>query len=241
MMQELYSGLNKKNDSKALVLFSSGLDSVYNLLKTKKEFKQVTALFFDYGQKAASQEYIHVKKICSKIKTDLIRIDLPWYKELNSSLLNFSSRVAKFADAHEADLSKSVSEWVPNRNGVFVSIAGAVAESNNIGTIVIGLNKEEAERYPDNSKDFLEKSKSVLQISTLSKPTLVSFSIDMDKQQIVSELYPLMKEFLLSPNFVWSCYESFEKMCGSCESCVRLKRAVSKNMVENEWKELFLK
>lgn len=240
-MQELSSELNKNNGSKALVLFSSGLDSLYNLLRAKKEFKQVTALFFDYGQKATSQEYIHVKKTCSKIKIDLIRIDLPWYKELNSSLTDFSVKITTFNNANEADLNKKVSEWVPNRNGVFVSVAGAVAESNNIETIVIGINKEEAVRYPDNSKTFLERSEALLQVSTLSKPSLISFSADMEKQQIVQELLPLMEEFLLSPDLVWSCYESFEKMCGSCESCVRLKRAVHNNKTEQEWKGLFLK
>ena len=240
-MQELSSEQNKNNGPKALVLFSSGLDSLYNLLKAKKEFKQVTALFFDYGQKAASQEYIHVKKTCSKIKVDLIRIDLPWYRELGSSLIDFSLKVTKFNNANEADLNKKVAEWVPNRNGVFVNVAGAVAESNNIENIVIGINKEEAGRYPDNSSTFLERAESLLQISTLSKPKLVSFSTDMDKQQIVKELVILMDEFLLSPDLVWSCYESFEKMCGSCESCVRLKRAVLNNKTEQEWKGLFLK
>ena len=240
-MQELSLETKRNSDSKALVLFSSGLDSVYNLLRAKKEFKQVTALFFDYGQKAASQEYIHVKKICSSIDIEFIRIDLPWYRDLSSSLTNFSLKIAKFKNAEEADKSKLISEWVPNRNGVFVSIAGAVAESNGLDAIVIGVNKEEALRYPDNSEEFLKNSELVLKTSTMSKPRLLSFSLEMDKQGIVNQLLPLMKELNLTPKFIWSCYESFEKMCGSCESCVRLKRAVYNNKTEQEWKGLFLK
>ncbi|MCX6112100.1 MAG: 7-cyano-7-deazaguanine synthase, partial [Proteobacteria bacterium] len=63
--------------SKALVLCSSGLDSVYNLVKAKKDFLKTAVVFFDYSQKAAAQEYVHVKKLCEALDLDFIKIDLP--------------------------------------------------------------------------------------------------------------------------------------------------------------------
>jgi len=233
--------LIKNRSQKALVLCSSGLDSVYNLLMAKKEFKNVAVLFFDYGQKAAPQEYIRVKKLCSRLDLELIRVDLPWYKDLGSSLLDHKLKVTNYKSTTDADKDTKVNEWVPNRNGVFVSVAGAIAESGRFGTIVIGINKEEASRYPDNSPEFLDRSNKLFEVSTLEHPELYSFSALMDKQQILNSLVPLMRENGLTPDLVWSCYESFEKMCGSCESCVRLKGAVHKNGMENEWKGLFLK
>lgn len=239
--RELSTDLSKDKTSKALVLCSSGLDSVYNLLMSKKEFKGLSVLFFDYGQKAAPQEYIRVKKLCSKLDLELIRVDLPWYRELGSSLLDHSTRVTKYTSTAEADRDVKVNEWVPNRNGVFVNIAGAIAESGGFGAIVIGINKEEASRYPDNSAEFLELCDKLLGVSTLKHPRLHSFSSLLDKKDILRELQPLMRESSISPELIWSCYESFEKMCGSCESCVRLKDAVHKNGMESEWKGLFLK
>ena len=226
---------------KALVLCSAGIDSVYNLLKAKKELKQVGALLFSYGQKAQVQEYSHVKKICSKLGIKLIKIDLSWYKGLNSALLDDSIKIQKYKNAKSADKSDTILEWVPNRNGVFVNIAAAIAESSGVKEIIVGINKEEASRYPDNSKMFLNRMNEGFKMSTLMHPRLRSYSLELNKVEILKELAPLMKATGIGPKYMWSCYENFEKMCGSCESCVRLKGAISKNKMECEWKGLFLR
>ncbi len=231
----------KPEPLKALVLCSSGLDSVYNLLLAKKKYDKVCVLFFDYGQKAAPHEYVRVKKLSSILSLELMRIDLPWYRGLSSTLLDYSRKITEYKDKIQADKDKKINEWVPNRNGVFVNIAAAVAESEHYDVIVIGVNKEEALRYPDNSVKFLQGSEELLKLSTLSHPKLHSFSAELDKKNILKDLHPLMKEYNLPIQLVWSCYESFEKMCGTCESCVRLKGALKDNGMESEWKGLFLK
>lgn len=232
----------KKNNNKALVLYSSGMDSTYNLLLAKKKFESVKVLFFDYGQKAFSQEYIRVKKLCKILGLVFIKIDLPWCRELDSSLLSIDKKVTTYSSMQKLNkVVSAIPEWVPNRNAVFVNIAGAIAESKGIGSIVIGINKEEASRYPDNSESFIDAVNVLFEHSTLTKPKLVSFSTTMNKSDIIKELLVLIKEYEIGLEYIWSCYNSYEKMCGSCESCLRFIDALSLNIKGEEWKELFLR
>ncbi|MFH1223504.1 MAG: 7-cyano-7-deazaguanine synthase [Pseudomonadota bacterium] len=250
------AGAGAKGAGKALVLCSAGLDSTYNLLRARTDFKEVQALFVDYSHKAASQEYLRVKRLCMALKLHFIKIDLPWYRTLNSSLTSSARPVSQFgsfetisspsitgagAPAGTPGAAQKPSEWVPNRNAVFVNAAAAVAESGGFDTIVIGINKEEAERYPDNTAEFIHRANSLLELSTLTKPRVMSYSADMAKPAIFAHLQPLLKEFNLGKEYIWSCYSSYEKMCGYCESCLRLKHAIRENQKETEWQELFLK
>lgn len=240
MMQERSSGSTKKG-TKALVLFSAGLDSTYNLLKAKKEFGNVTALFFDYGQKSSPQEYVHVKRVCDKIDAEFIKIDLLWFKTLESSLLSHGVKPSSFNSLKDIPKEGKPAEWVPNRNGVLVNIAAAVAESKGFDVIVIGVNLEEAGRYPDNTVEFVERANNLFEYSTFCRPKLMSFSSNMVKTDILGEILGLMEEYNLSKEYIWSCYDSYEKMCGRCESCLRLKNALRAHGRDGEWKELFLR
>lgn len=242
-MQEQSSAVKgcDPTNSKALVLCSSGLDSTYNLLRSKKEFQKVTAVFFDYSQKSSPQEYIHVKKLCQALNVDFIKIDLPWYRVLGSSLISRTQEITRFSSADEADKAGTPPEWVPNRNGVFINAAAAVAESGGYGTIIIGINKEEATRYPDNTAQFLKKGEEFFRSSTLTHPKLISYTVDMMKDQIFTELMELAGQLGIKniKEYIWSCYDSYEKMCGKCESCLRLKRVIKEHRQENEWKDRF--
>jgi len=240
-MQALPIELAKK--SKALVLCSSGLDSVYNLIKAKNDFLKISVVFFDYSQKAEPQEYVHVKKLCEALKLDFIKIDLPWYRGIHSSLLSKNLQITKFSSVNEADESGKPAEWVPNRNGVFVNAAAAVAESRGYNFILIGINKEEAGRYPDNTAEFMERSNKLFELSTLNHARLLSYSVDMMKNDIFSELLELSAAMGIKniQEYIWSCYDSYEKMCGVCESCLRLKRVIKEHRQESEWKDRFLR
>ena len=239
-MQERSLGSTKR-DIKALVLFSAGLDSTYNLLKAKKDFGNTTVLFFDYGQKSAPQEYVHVKRVCEKLDSEFIKIDLLWFKNLESSLLSHGIKPSSYNSLKEIPLEGKPAEWVPNRNGVFVNVAAAVAESKGFDVIVVGINFEEAGRYPDNTVEFVERANDLFEYSTFSRPKLLSFSSNMVKKEILGEILDLMEEYNLSKEYIWSCYDSYEKMCGRCESCLRLKNALLANGRDGEWKELFLR
>jgi 7-cyano-7-deazaguanine synthase len=105
---------------------------------------------------------------------------------------------------------------------VFVNVAAAYAESYGCDTVVTGFNREEAEEFPDNSREFVERANAALAFSTRNAVRVESFTVDLDKRAIVR----MGLELKAPLSIVWSCYRSGPKMCGDCASCARLRSAI---------------
>jgi 7-cyano-7-deazaguanine synthase len=216
----------KSDDSreKAVALVSGGLDSTVALAMSREEYRIEECLFFDYGQRASAEEYGSVKALARHYDLGLMRIELPWLERVSRSAL-IRGR-GEPPDAHQAfidDVSHARSVWIENRNGVFVSIAAAVAASNGWGIVITGFNAEEAETFPDNSRQFVESVNSYLALGTSRRVEVVSPTIRMTKRDIAREGIRLGIPW----HVIWSCYRGGALMCGRCGSCARLKRAVA--------------
>lgn len=210
---------------KSIVLLSGGLDSLVNLAKALLETKVIFNLIFDYGQKSSLREISAARKI-SKYYNILIKtIKLP-RMEGSSALTCKGLKIPKFAksDLDNSCKIRKASEkvWVANRNGVFINVAAHFAESHGVDLIITGFNKEEAQNYPDNSIQFVKAVNKSLSYSTKNKVKIKSFTQNLNKTEIVK----LGKKLSIPWQYIWSCYEGGRRMCGRCESCQRLKRAV---------------
>ena len=129
-------------NNKSIILLSGGLDSLVSLGVCKTEYNVELALTFDYGQKAANSEISTSKKICDyyNIKHKVIQLD--WLKEITHTALVSDKELPEGID-NPIESAKAV--WVPNRNGLFLNIAGSFADSENYTHIILGANKEEGE------------------------------------------------------------------------------------------------
>jgi 7-cyano-7-deazaguanine synthase len=105
-----------------------------------------------------------------------------------------------------------------------VNVAAAYAESLGAGEVVAGFNREEARTFPDNSAAFMRRATAALALSTRSGVRLVSPTARLTKTGIVR----LGMRLGAPLGSVWSCYEGGTRMCGSCESCARLVRALDR-------------
>jgi len=187
------------------------------------------ALVFDYGQRSAIREIEYAKKISEHFGFELEVVDLGWLAGITrTSLVNTASDVPEMSMekiSEEADLSICVesakSVWVPNRNGVMINIAASFAESMGLDNVIVGFNKEEAVTFPDNSQDFIDAIDNSLSYSTLNKVKVMSPLIGLDKKEIVSKAMEVNAPL----EFSWSCYHGEDIPCGTCESCMRRKRA----------------
>ena len=224
---------------KSIVLLSSGLDSVVSLAKAKEEYNITLALTFDYGQKAVEHEINSAKEISKiyNIKHKIIKLD--WLDEISNSALN---RIGNIPNINENNLDNKTitkktaeSVWVPNRNGLFINIAGAFADAKGYTHIIIGANKEEGETFKDNSKIFINAVNKSLENSTQNKVEVYAPLIDLSKTEIVKKGIELNIPF----NKIYSCYNGGNKHCGQCESCSRLKRALQVNNKYDIIKEIF--
>lgn len=210
---------------KSVVLLSGGLDSTVNLFEAMHSLDVVQVLTFDYGQRAAQAEIRVSQKLCRLHKLNHEVIALPFLKKLGSSSLTKDSvdvplHVA--LDSNSETQASALKVWVPNRNGIFLNIAAAYAESLDAKFIVPGFNLEEAETFPDNSEAFCEAVDQSLSFSTQNKVTVHCFTAGLVKSQIVKRA----KELNVPLHEVWPCYFTGDKPCGQCESCQRFLRAL---------------
>lgn len=209
----------------AVVSFSSGLDSSVCFYWALKKYEKVSALFFNYGQKALEKEREFTKLICDRHKVSLKEIDITFLSDYSDSALNSNLKEVPTdsvdIESKEKSIDSAKSVWVPNRNGVFISVCASFAEAKGALDVILGFNKEEAETFPDNSETYIEKANDALIYSTQARVKVISPTISLNKR----EIYLKAKELGVDFNYVWSCYFSNEKHCGECESCKRYERA----------------
>lgn len=218
--------------SKGIILLSGGLDSLVSLGLGMQKYGISLALTFDYGQKALEQEISTSKNICDYYKIEQKVIKLDWLKNVTHTALVEDKELPEGIDNPE-DSAKSV--WVPNRNGLFLNIAGSFADGNDYDYIIIGANKEEGQTFPDNTQEFIDSVNAEFEFSTQKHPKVVAPLINYDKNDIVKQAI----EHNIPLEFVRSCYSNGKKHCGKCESCTRLKNALIANGDTHYIKELF--
>ncbi|VVB56000.1 7-cyano-7-deazaguanine synthase [uncultured archaeon] len=209
---------------KSIVLFSSGLDSTVAFKEAYDISNEILCVTFDYGQKAREKEISFAKTICERYKAGHIVIELPWYRTFRGALTG-GGALPEISE-HELDdkeITKKSAEivWVPARNVVFLSIGAALAENYQYDTIVTGFDVEEAATFPDNTIEFVKRFNKMLELGTLTKTSVYAPLISMNKSDIVKRGLEIGAPLEWS----WSCYNGSEKPCGTCESCLRRKRA----------------
>ena len=213
---------------KSLVLLSGGLDSSVNLHLAIRKFDVVLALTFDYEQVAAKNEIQVSKRICEKYQIKHEIISLKFFKDISKSGLH-SSQIPVQSEISISDLEQSKKSadqvWVPNRNGVFLNVAAAIAEGLDIRYVIPGFNKEEAQTFPDNSENFLSALNDSFYFSTRGKVKVQCLTTQLTKTEIVAEAKRSDFDF----SMIWPCYKNLANWCGECESCLRTKNAFSKN------------
>jgi len=221
---------------RAIACLSGGLDSsVAMAMAISAGWKVVRAVTFDYGQRAKEREQRAAAKLASHYGVGHQLIALPWFKELvqGGGLINrkhpLPTPAAKQLSEMEFSKTSAKAVWVPNRNGVMIEIAAGIAEDLGASAVLVGFNREEAATFPDNSKAYVEALSKALSFSTSNQVKLLSPTLSLDKVEIVNEA----RRLSLPLEHLWSCYEGEEQMCGVCESCMRLKRALAAHGVLN--------
>ena len=214
---------------KSIILLSGGLDSAANLAFAHHFDAPNLALTVDYGQRAVTQEIHAAKDLANYYEIAHQVLDLKWLGSLGTSALTSSEIEIPKMESNDLDDLKvtektAKSVWVPNRNGLLINAAAAIAEAKSIPQVVVGFNKEEAATFPDNSSQFLGVITLSLKYSTRNGVKVACYTDGMVKKEIVQAIRKLPKKFPFEK--VWSCYHGGEKMCGECESCKRFYRAI---------------
>lgn len=201
---------------KALCIISGGMDSTLCAYLAKKQGYEIIALHFDYAQRTEKKERVCFEKICKQLSVQKsYALNTNFIKDIGGSALTDKSLTIPKNALHQNPLPIT---YVPFRNGIFLSIAGAVAEKENCESIFIGVVQEDSSGYPDCSENFIKKAQDFINAGTSENCniTLKTPLVHLSKAEIVAlalaENVPL--------ELTWSCYESEEEACGECDSCL---------------------
>lgn len=208
-------------ENRAVALVSGGLDSVVSLAMAKERLDVRLVLFCNYGQRALQNERGAVLGVVSYYGLPFREVDVEWLRELSPKGMRRWGDAGGAAGDMES-LTALDAVWIPNRNGVFLNVAAAYAESYGCGTVVTGFNREEAVEFPDNGREFVDAVNRSFEYSTRNGVRVASFTLGLTKREILLEGHRLRAPL----SVIWSCYRGGETMCGECASCKRLRSAI---------------
>jgi 7-cyano-7-deazaguanine synthase len=142
----------------ALVLFSGGQDSTVCLAWALERFARVETVGFDYGQRHAVE-----LEMRPRIRARLAELSAAWRARLGEDhVIRIDALAAISETALTRDAAIEMSEtglpttFVPGRNLVFLSFAGAVAYRRGIKHIVAGMCETDFSGYPDCRDDTIK-------------------------------------------------------------------------------------
>ena len=204
--------------NKAIVLLSGGLDSLTVLAHAIDKGDSCLAVNFHYGQRH-SYECRCAERISAHYKVELRTLSLPDGIFAGSSLVDRNIAVLPATSASPKEVPQT---YVPMRNSIFLSIAAAIAESEEAHRIYIGANHLDYSGYPDCRPAYLEAMGQALNLGcarTLEgRPfDIISPLLHMRKTEIIKHGQALGVDYAMSS----SCYQSADDgtACGQCEAC----------------------
>jgi len=215
-------------NKKAVCILSGGMDSTLSSYIAKEEGYEIIAVHFNYGQRTEKKELESFRKICEDLKIkNKYEIDIPFFTQIGASALTDKS-----IDVPIQGVKPGVPiTYVPFRNGIFLSIASAIAEKEEASALFIGVVEEDSSGYPDCTDSFIKKMTNAINEGTK----------ESTKLEIRTPLVKLMKsdivkkalELKVPLEHTWSCYKEEEEACGVCDSCrLRLNGFKQANAVD---------
>lgn len=204
-----------------VVILSGGMDSTITMrLAVEKYGKEnVSALTFDYGQKQKREIDM------ARITTNMLGVK---HKIVDAGFLGDISKgfSANVDTDMEMPTIKDVlgdprpKTYVPNRNMILMSIAAAFAETQNVDTVLCGLQVHDEYGYHDTTQRWVDKVNDLLSENRIIKIKLVAPFSKLSKYDELIILRDLDGKLDLTL-FTLTCYnpDVDGKSCGVCPSC----------------------
>lgn len=203
----------------AVCIISGGMDSALSAKMAQNEGYEIIALHFNYGQRTERKERECFRKVAESVNAEKkYEIDLPFFEQIGASALTDKS-----IEVPTGGIEEGVPvTYVPFRNGIFLSIAAAVAEKHEAEALFIGVVEEDSSGYPDCRETYIEEMQKAINLGTKDETNLTIKMplVALKKSQIVQKSL----ELGVPLEYTWSCYQEEDKACGVCDSCrLRLK------------------
>lgn len=223
--------MNKNNS--ALVCFSGGQDSTTCLFWAKKQFTEVEAVCFTYGQKHATEIEI-ARKIAQEANVPFQVLDLSLLSQITGSSLTDSS--IPMDEVQPAGGYPNT--FVPGRNMLFLTFAAVLARSKGIFNLVTGVSQTDYSGYPDCRDTFIRSLNVTLNLAMDEQFVIHTPLMRRDKAE-TWELADELGVFDLVRTQTLTCYNGIPADgCGHCPACKLraegLKRYLSRRKTSNK-------
>ena len=193
---------------------SGGMDSTLSAYMMKKMGYEIVAVHFNYAQRTQIKELSCFHAVCDNLGViNRYVLDLDFFAQIGASALTDKS-----IEVPTGGLEEGVPvTYVPFRNGIFLSIAAAIAEKEGADAISIGVVEEDSSGYPDCREAYIKNMQKSINLGTKDETKIEIYMplVHLNKSQIVKHAL----ELNVPLQHTWSCYKDENKACGVCDSC----------------------
>jgi len=210
--------MNREN-RKAVVLLSGGLDSATVLEMAKEQGYDCYVLSFDYGQRSVVEldAARALAKSAAAVEHKILRMPLEDFG--GSALTDTAIDMPEEGDETESEIPVT---YVPARNTVFLSLALGWAEVLEANAIFIGVNSVDYSGYPDCRPEFIKAFEVMANLATRAgvegnKLTIETPLMNLTKGEIIQRGVALGIDYKETV----SCYQADSRgyACDNCDSC----------------------
>ncbi len=214
----------------ALVLFSGGQDSATCLAQALSRYQRVETLGFDYGQRHRVEMQVR-----QQVRDGLAREFPEWAPRLGEDhvlsldvlqQIGGSSLTEDVAFAMQADGLPNT--FVPGRNLLFLTLAGALAYRRGLSVIVTGVCETDYSGYPDCRDDTMKAMQLALNLGLERRLRIDTPLMWIDKAQTWQMAHDLGGDKLveLIRRDTHTCYQGTRETlhdwgygCAACPAC----------------------
>ena len=207
----------------AVVLLSGGMDSCLTAAVAARTHR-LAVLHSSYGQRTAAREERAFSEIAGHLGAEFrLLIDQSYMTAIGGSALTDQALAVPDADLTAAAQGEVPITYVPFRNAHFLSAAVSWAEVLGAEAVFIGAVEQDSCGYPDCRPAYYEAFNRAVDAGTKpdTRIRIETPLIGLSKAEIVQRGVSLGAPLHLT----WSCYQSAERACGRCDSCVLRLRA----------------
>ncbi|WP_099612489.1 7-cyano-7-deazaguanine synthase QueC [Vibrio fujianensis] len=201
--------------SKAVVVFSGGQDSTTCLVQALKEYDEVHAITFDYGQRHRLEIEV-AQKLAMKLGVKAHKVmDVTLLNELAISSLTRD----EIPVSHELQSNGLPNSFVPGRNILFLTLAGIYAYQIGANTVITGVCETDFSGYPDCRDTFVKAMNHAL-VQGMAKPLTIRTPLMWLNKAETWALADQHQALELIRHQTLTCYNGIMgDGCGACPSC----------------------
>lgn len=186
------------------------MDSITMLYEYKERI--ALGISFDYGSNHNAREIPFAAMHCERLDIKHIVINLGFmHQYFKSSLLEGAEAIPE-GNYDEENMKSTV---VPFRNGIMLSIAAGVAESNGLKYVMMANHGGDHTIYPDCRPEFVSAMSEATRLGTYPGIEVLAPYTDITKSDIARHGKALGIDYAET----WSCYKGGEHHCGKCGTC----------------------